>query len=53
MCVAAVVYLHAVNVRQFIARGDGTAARSVSRATVAVDTDNTVRGNSATQWCRH
>jgi len=53
MCCMAVVYLRAVDVRKLVVWGDGTAARSVSWTTVAVDTDNTVRGDSATQWCCH
>jgi len=53
VCCLAVIYLRAVDVWKFPFWGDGTAARPVSRATIAVDTDNAVGGNSATQWCCH
>jgi len=49
----AVVYLCAVNVRKYSVRGDGTAARSISRETFAMDTDNAVRGDPSTEWCSH
>ena len=49
----AVVGLCAVDVWKFSVRGDGTAARSISRETVAMDTDNAVGGDPSTEWRSH
>jgi len=53
MCCYPVIYLCTIDVWKFTGRGDGTPARSISWKTVAMDTDNTVGGNTATQWRCH